>query len=59
MKRFYREMQDSITPAGLSFFQSDWDDSLTEFFHKTLSKTHVISRFCFQPAQPCNYFIEL
>ncbi|KAK4019970.1 hypothetical protein OUZ56_001968 [Daphnia magna] len=47
MKRFYREMQDSITPAGLSFFQSDWDDSLTEFFHKTLNMKEPIYDFDF------------
>jgi hypothetical protein len=45
MKRFYKEFQDYITPAGLSFFQSDWDISLTDFFHKTLSKSHQI---CFK-----------
>ncbi|KAK8753963.1 hypothetical protein OTU49_004976, partial [Cherax quadricarinatus] len=33
---FYRELQDNITPAGLSWFQSDWDSSLTDFFHHTL-----------------------
>jgi large subunit ribosomal protein L38 len=35
---FYRERQDDITPAGLAFYQSDWDRSLTDFFHNTLSK---------------------
>jgi hypothetical protein len=35
---FYRERQDDITPAGLAFFQSDWDVSVTDFFHDTLSK---------------------
>jgi hypothetical protein len=35
---FYRERQDDITPAGLAFFQSDWDRSVTDFFHSTLSK---------------------
>ncbi|PSN54881.1 39S ribosomal protein L38 [Blattella germanica] len=34
---FYRERQDYITPAGLAFFQSDWDTSLTDFFHNVLS----------------------
>lgn len=38
MKNFYRQFQDWITPAGLAFFQSDWDSSLTDFFHKTLSE---------------------
>lgn len=34
---FYRKHQDDITPAGLSFFQANWDDSLTAFFHDVLS----------------------
>ncbi|CAG7817943.1 unnamed protein product [Allacma fusca] len=33
---FYRELQDDITPIGLAFFQSDWDQTLTKFFHDTL-----------------------
>ena len=26
-----------LTPAGLSFFQSDWDSSLKDFFHNGLN----------------------
>lgn len=33
---FYKEFQDYLTPAGLAFFQADWDDSVTQFYHKTL-----------------------
>ncbi|XP_076064912.1 mitochondrial ribosomal protein L38 [Oratosquilla oratoria] len=33
---FYRDFQDELTPAGIAFFQSDWDSSLKEFFHGTL-----------------------
>lgn len=33
---FYREFQDNLTPAGLAFFQADWDDSVQKFYHKTL-----------------------
>lgn len=33
---FYKEHQDVLIPVGLSFFQSDWDESLSDFFHKTL-----------------------
>ena len=36
MTEFYREHQDNLTPAGLSFFQSDYDSSLREFFHNKL-----------------------
>lgn len=35
---FYRDHQDDMTPAGLAFFQSDWDDSLTDVYHNKLSK---------------------
>jgi large subunit ribosomal protein L38 len=34
---FYKNQQDNITPAGLAFFQSDWDNSLRDFFHNTLN----------------------
>lgn len=33
---FYRKYQDNLTPAGLAFFQSDWDSSVKEFYHSTL-----------------------
>lgn len=35
---FYKSLQDEITPAGLAFFQSRWDESITSFYHKVLSK---------------------
>nr|CAH0098953.1 unnamed protein product [Daphnia galeata] len=46
-KKFYREFQDYITPAGLSFFQSDWDYTLTDFFHNTLNMKEPIYEFDF------------
>ncbi|XP_033223400.1 39S ribosomal protein L38, mitochondrial [Belonocnema kinseyi] len=33
---FYRKHQDYLTPAGLSFFQTEWDTSLLDFYHNTL-----------------------
>lgn len=33
---FYSKLQDEITPAGLAFFQSDYDSSLRHFFHNVL-----------------------
>lgn len=39
---FYRKHQDSMTPAGLAFFQSQWDESVTNTFHNTLSESPVI-----------------
>lgn len=52
---FYRKFQDIITPAGLAFFQSDWDKSLTDFYHNTLgeflnlflSKSFFLQKFIF------------
>ena len=35
---FYRKHQDSMTPAGLGFFQSQWDASVTSTFHNTLGE---------------------
>jgi len=34
---WYRHHQDSLTPAGLAFFQSDYDTSMRDFFHHTLN----------------------
>uniref|UniRef100_R4FMB0 Large ribosomal subunit protein mL38 n=1 Tax=Rhodnius prolixus TaxID=13249 RepID=R4FMB0_RHOPR len=34
---FYKERQKSLTPAGLSFFTADWDQSVTDYFNETLS----------------------
>ena len=33
---FYEKHQDNITPAGLGFFQSDYDSSIRDFFHNKL-----------------------
>ncbi|XP_049829664.1 39S ribosomal protein L38, mitochondrial [Schistocerca gregaria] len=46
---FYRERQDDITPAGLAFFQSDWDSSLTNFFHNTLNMQEPVFEYDFPP----------
>jgi len=46
-KKFYRDLQDSITPAGISFYQSDWDDSLPAFFHNKLGMREPIYEFDF------------
>lgn len=34
---FYSKHQDSLTPAGLAFFQSDYEPGLRDFFHNTLN----------------------
>ncbi|XP_012266236.2 39S ribosomal protein L38, mitochondrial [Athalia rosae] len=46
---FYRDHQDQLTPAGLAFFQSDWDTSVTEFFHKTLEMKEPRFEYDFPP----------
>ncbi|XP_045618376.1 large ribosomal subunit protein mL38 isoform X1 [Procambarus clarkii] len=55
---FYRELQDVITPAGLSWFQSDWDSSLTNFFHHTLKMKEPVYEYEFPPLYlaPQKYF---
>lgn len=35
---FYRKHEDAMTPAGLAFFQCQWDSSVTWVFHQLLSK---------------------
>lgn len=35
---FYRQYQDEITPAGLAFYQTNYDKSLTKFYHDVLSE---------------------
>lgn len=44
---FYRKYQDQMTPAGLAFFQSDWDLSLKEFYYDTLKTRMPIFQYDF------------
>lgn len=44
---FYRKYQDYLTPAGLAFFQSDWEPSLQEFYYNTLKMKVPIFRYNF------------
>lgn len=37
-RNFYKQFQDEITPAGLSFYQTSWDKTLTDFYHNILNK---------------------
>ncbi|KAL3273753.1 hypothetical protein HHI36_015181 [Cryptolaemus montrouzieri] len=46
---FYREQQDNLTPAGLSFFQSHWDTSLKNFYHNELQMKEPIFEYDFDP----------
>ncbi len=38
---FYRKHQDIITPAGLAFYQSQWDQSVSLTFHTLLGELNV------------------
>lgn len=44
---FYRSKEDIITPAGLAFYQTDWDNSLTKFYHEKLSMPEPIYEYDF------------
>lgn len=50
---FYKERQDKITPAGLAFFQADWDYSLTDFYHDVLQMDEPVYEYDFlKPYHP-------
>ncbi|MBN3325038.1 RM38 protein, partial [Atractosteus spatula] len=42
---FYRKHQDAMTPAGLAFFQCQWDDSVTHTFHELLSMKEPVFEY--------------
>ncbi|KAL9886260.1 mitochondrial ribosomal protein L38 isoform 1-T1 [Glossina fuscipes fuscipes] len=44
---FYRQYQDEITPAGLAFYQTDYDNSLTKFYHEVLNMKEPIYEYDF------------
>ncbi|VVC32558.1 Phosphatidylethanolamine-binding protein [Cinara cedri] len=44
---FYRSKEDILTPAGLAFYQTDWDNSLTNFYHDKLSMSEPIYEYDF------------
>jgi len=44
---FYKDHEDVITPAGLAFFQADWDDTLTPVFHNTLNMKEPVFEYDF------------
>ncbi|KAM3591544.1 uncharacterized protein V6R79_003439 [Siganus canaliculatus] len=46
---FYRKHQDSMTPAGLAFFQSQWDETVTNTFHNTLNMREPVFEFIRPP----------
>ncbi|XP_052426139.1 39S ribosomal protein L38, mitochondrial [Carassius gibelio] len=42
---FYRKHQDIITPAGLSFFQCQWDQSVSHTFHTLLNMREPVFEY--------------
>ncbi|KAK6629428.1 hypothetical protein RUM43_003245 [Polyplax serrata] len=46
---FYRERQDKLTPAGLSFFQCNWDPTARKIFHEILNMEEPIFEYDFDP----------
>ena len=46
---FVNENKDKIKPAGLAFFQSDWDSTLTDFYHNVLNMKEPRYEYDFPP----------
>nr|7QH7_6 Chain 6, 39S ribosomal protein L38, mitochondrial [Homo sapiens] len=46
---FYKKHQETMTPAGLSFFQCRWDDSVTYIFHQLLDMREPVFEFVRPP----------
>ncbi|KAL2101849.1 hypothetical protein ACEWY4_003610 [Coilia grayii] len=42
---FYRKHQDLMTPASLAFFQSQWDQSVTNTFHQLLNMREPVFEY--------------
>ncbi|XP_034475012.1 39S ribosomal protein L38, mitochondrial [Drosophila innubila] len=66
---FYRQHQDELTPAGLAFYQSNWDESLTKFYHNVLQikepvyeydfpKPYLADQKFFPLKQPFNLYMD-
>ncbi|EDV30062.1 uncharacterized protein Dana_GF15958 [Drosophila ananassae] len=47
---FYRQNQEQLTPAGLAFFQTNWDESLTQFYHNVLKLKEPVYEYDFPKA---------
>ncbi|XP_068159960.1 large ribosomal subunit protein mL38 [Drosophila tropicalis] len=44
---FYRQHQTDLTPAGLGFYQTNWDESLTRLYHDVLKLKQPIYEYDF------------
>ncbi|CAH8586675.1 unnamed protein product [Schistosoma haematobium] len=48
---FYRSLEDEITPAGLAFFQSIWDESVRSYFRHKLDSPEPVFEIQFPDAR--------
>ncbi len=48
-RAFFDEHSKVMKPAGLAFFQSDWDSSLTKFYHNVLNMKEPRFEYAFPP----------
>ncbi|KAI8034193.1 39S ribosomal protein L38, mitochondrial [Drosophila gunungcola] len=66
---FYRQHQEQLTPAGLAFYQTNWDESLTPFYHDVLKckepvyeydfpKPYLADQKFFPLKQPFNLYMD-
>lgn len=64
---FCRKYEDSLTPAGVAFFQCKWEDSVTQVYHQLLNMKEPVFEFVRPPMyhppqvkyphrQPLRYF---
>lgn len=44
---FYAKRQDVLTPAGLAFFTSDWDETVRDYYHNVLKEEPPIFEYDF------------
>ncbi|RUS71199.1 hypothetical protein EGW08_021035 [Elysia chlorotica] len=49
MHEFYKSFQSNMTPAGLAFFQCEWDSSVTSVFHNKLEMKEPLFEFIQPP----------
>ncbi|KPJ11126.1 39S ribosomal protein L38, mitochondrial [Papilio machaon] len=48
-REWYQKHQDSITPSGLAFYQTDWDHTVKDFFHNVLNRKEPVYEYDFPP----------
>lgn len=57
---FYKNLQDHMTPAGLAFFQSDYDANVKDFYHNVLNMKEPLFEYDFpQPYHPPERYFPL